>query len=70
MTSSITYGIETLTIDGLTFFYSYLTFKMYVKIRVTVSTRVAGNSDSLFKMVGHYRFVHFFFYFLCVLKSK
>ena len=30
--------------------HNYLTFIMYVKIRVSVQTRVAGNSDSLFKM--------------------
>ena len=50
MTSSITYGIVTLTIDGVTSFLQLLDVHNYVKIRIAVQTRVAGKSDSLFKM--------------------
>ena len=50
MTSSITNGIVTLTIVGVTSFLQLLDVQMYVKIGVSVQTRVAGNSDSLSKM--------------------
>ena len=38
---------------------------MYVKIRVSVETRVAGNSDSLFKMVESLKTMKFLI-LLCV----
>ena len=50
MMLSITYGLVMLTIDDVKPFYNYWTFKPYVKIRVSVKTRVTGNSNSLFKM--------------------
>ena len=50
MTSSITYGIVTLTIDGLTSFLLLLDVQNVRKMLVSVLTRVGGNSDSLFKM--------------------
>ena len=43
-------GIVTLTIDGVALFLQLLEVQMYVKMRVSVKIRVAGNSDSLFKM--------------------
>ena len=44
MTSSV-------TIDGVTSFSQLLNVQSVRKIRDSVLTRVAGNSDSLFKMV-------------------
>ena len=72
MTSFITYSIETLTIDGVTSFLQLLDVqKMYVKIRVSVLTRVAGNSDSLFKMAESlYTVKDSFIFSFRVLESK
>ena len=53
MMSINTYGIVTLKIDGVTSFSQLhvLDVKDVSKIRGSVYTRVAGNSDSLFKMM-------------------
>ena len=47
---SITYVIVTLVIDTVMSFYNYWTFKTFVKICVSVQSRIAGNSNSLLKM--------------------
>ena len=50
MTPSISYGIVTLIIDGVTSFYHYLMFKNVRKDTRSSLKRAAGNVDSLFKM--------------------
>ena len=50
MTSSITYGIVTLTIDGITSFLQLLDVQNVHKYTSYRLNKVAGNSDSLFKM--------------------
>ena len=64
MASSITYGIVTLTIDGVTSFLQLLDVQNVRKIRVSVQTKVAGISNRLFKMAESL-FVHFFNRFVC-----
>ena len=49
-------------------FYNYWTFKTYLKIRVSVQTRVAGNSKSVQDggiVIDCEGFVHIFNLFLC-----
>ena len=50
MTSSITYILVTLTIDGVTAFLQLMDVQNVRKIRVSGETRVTGNSNTLFKM--------------------
>ena len=55
MTSSSTYSLVKLTIEGEMPFLQLLdgqnVYKKLLKIHVSVQTRVTGNSNSLFKMV-------------------
>ena len=69
MTSSIVYRIVTLTIDGATTFLQLLDYQNERKnTRFSLDTRVAGNSDSLFKIavvIDYEGLVHIFYLFVC-----
>ena len=68
MMSSITYGIVTFSIDGVTSFLQLLDVQNVHKILVSVLRRVAGNSDSLFKMaesIYYEGFVRIFKFCVC-----
>ena len=68
MTSSITYILVTLTIDGVTSFLQLMDVQKYVKIRISVQIRVTGNSQNFFQdcriIVDSELFVHILNLFL------
>ena len=66
MTSSSTYGIVTLIIDGVTSFLQLFYVQNVRKILASVYTTVAGNSYSLFKNCKIVIDWFIFFNFLCV----
>ena len=73
MTSSITYGMVTLTIDNVTPFSQPLDVQNVCKNTCFSLNKSCRNSDSLFKMAESLRTMKdsfIFFNLFCVLESK